>query len=51
MIKLTLGSPAHTGGVVGGSIDALLQQTTRLPPLSSFLCESTTARTIRPHVD
>lgn len=51
MIELQLWSPAHTGGIVGGSIDSLLQQSTRLPPLSRYLCESATARAIQPHVD
>lgn len=48
MIELQLWSPAHTDGIVRGSIDDLLRQSTQLPPLSRFLYESTT---IQPHVD
>lgn len=48
MIELQLWSPAHTDGIVRGSIDDLLQQSTQLPPLSRFLYESTT---IQPHID
>ncbi|KAL1904426.1 hypothetical protein Sste5344_009876 [Sporothrix stenoceras] len=48
MIELQLWSPAHTDGIVRGSIDDLLRQSTQLPPLSRFLYESTT---IQPHID
>ncbi|CAK7214073.1 hypothetical protein SEUCBS140593_002055 [Sporothrix eucalyptigena] len=49
MIELQLWSPAHTDGIVRGSIEDLLRQSTQLPPpLSRFLYETTT---IQPHID
>ncbi|KIW19310.1 hypothetical protein PV08_03604 [Exophiala spinifera] len=51
MIELQTWSPAHTGGIVGGSVDALLQESTHLAPPCEFLVETDTARSIRPHVD
>lgn len=65
-IELQLWSPSHTGGVVGGSIEALLGQSTRVAAAeaaaaasanttvtttSSFLCEPGAAQAIQPHVD
>ncbi|KAM0564490.1 hypothetical protein ACHAPJ_000704 [Fusarium lateritium] len=51
MIEVQIWSPSHTGGIVGGSMDAVLQQLTYLAPSCEFLCESDTAKTIQPHVD
>ncbi|KAF1948312.1 hypothetical protein CC80DRAFT_459454, partial [Byssothecium circinans] len=51
IIELQLWSPSHTGGIVESSINAVLYQLTYLAPSSEFLCESTTASMIQPHVD
>lgn len=51
MIELHLWSPSHTGGIVEGSLNAVLSQSTFLAPSREFLCESSTARAIQPHVD
>lgn len=65
-IELQLWSPSHTGGVVGGSIEALLGQSTRnvaaaaasktatataTDTATAFLCEPAAAQAIQPHVD
>lgn len=51
MIELQLWSPSHTGGIVEGSIDAVLSQSTYLAPSAEFLCEPDTAKAVQPHVD
>lgn len=51
MMEMQMWSPSHTGGIVEGSMDAVLQQLTFLAPSSEFLCESSTAEVVRPHVD
>jgi hypothetical protein len=51
MIELQMWSPAHTGGIVERSIDAVLSQWTYLAPSYELLCETNTARAIQPHVD
>ncbi|KAM5341945.1 hypothetical protein ACJ41O_014976 [Fusarium nematophilum] len=51
MIEVQIWSPSHTGGIVGGSMDAVLHQLTYLAPSCEFLCESSTAKAIQPHVD
>ncbi|KAF4458385.1 hypothetical protein FALBO_14883 [Fusarium albosuccineum] len=51
MIEVQIWSPSHTGGIVGGSMDAVLHQLSYLAPSCEFLCESNTAKTIQPHVD
>ncbi|CAI7661446.1 unnamed protein product [Penicillium glandicola] len=50
MIELQMWSPSHTGGIVEGSIDAVLSQSTYLVP-SQFLCDTNTAKAIQPHVN
>lgn len=50
MIELQMWSPSHTGGIVEGSIDAVLSQSTYLGP-SQFLCDADTAKAILPHVN
>ncbi|KAJ5958319.1 uncharacterized protein N7479_005469 [Penicillium vulpinum] len=50
MIELQMWSPSHTGGIVEGSIDAVLSQSTYLGP-SQFLCDASTAKAIQPHVN
>ena len=50
MIELQMWSPSHTGGIVEGSIDAVLSQSTYLGP-SQFLCDTNTAKAIQPHVN
>jgi hypothetical protein len=51
MIEVQIWSPSHTGGIVGGAMDAVLHQFTYLAPSCEFLCESDTAKAIQPHVD
>jgi hypothetical protein len=51
MIELLMWSPSHTGGVVEGSMDAVLQQLTRLPSCCEFLCDTGAAQSIQPHVN
>lgn len=51
MIEIQLWSPSHTGGIVEGSIDAVLSQSTFLAPSAEFLCEPETAKSVQPHVD
>ncbi|RBR16881.1 hypothetical protein FVER53590_00011 [Fusarium verticillioides] len=51
MIDVRIWSPSHTCGIVGGTMDAVLQQTTYLAPSCEFLCESNTAQVIKPHID
>ncbi|KAK2684125.1 Zinc finger C2H2-type [Fusarium oxysporum f. sp. vasinfectum] len=51
MIDVRIWSPSHTCGIVGGTMDAVLQQTTYLAPSCQFLCESNTAQVIKPHID
>ncbi|KAJ5469216.1 hypothetical protein N7475_006968 [Penicillium sp. IBT 31633x] len=50
MIELQMWSPSHTGGIVEGSIDAVLSQSTYLGP-SHFMFDANTAEAIQPHVD
>jgi hypothetical protein len=51
MIELQIWSPAHTGGIVEASIDAVLNQSTYMAPSNEFLCEANTAKAVQPHVD
>lgn len=51
MIELQMWSPSHTGGMVEGSVDAVLQQSTYQTPSYEFLVETNTAKTIQPHVN
>lgn len=51
MIEIQLWSPSHTGGIVEGSIDAVLSQSTFLAPSAEFLCEPETAKSVQPHID
>jgi hypothetical protein len=51
MIELQMWSPSHTGGIVEGSIDAVLTQSTYLAPSSQFLSDHNTAKLIQPHVN
>ncbi|CAI7660606.1 unnamed protein product [Penicillium bialowiezense] len=50
MLELQMWSPSHTGGIVEGSIDAVLKQSTYLGP-SQYLCDASTAKAILPHVN
>ncbi|CAG8919135.1 unnamed protein product [Penicillium salamii] len=50
MLELQMWSPSHTGGIVEGSIDAVLSQSTYLGT-SEYLCEPSTAKAILPHVN
>ncbi|KAJ5147097.1 hypothetical protein N7476_001376 [Penicillium atrosanguineum] len=51
MLELQMWSPSHTGGIVEGSIDAVLTKSTYLAPDCEFLCENNAAKAIQPHVD
>ena len=51
MIEMQMWSPSHTGGIVEGSMDAVLHQLTYLAPSCELLCEFNTAKTLQPHVD
>ncbi|KAJ5692600.1 hypothetical protein N7462_002023 [Penicillium macrosclerotiorum] len=51
MIELQMWSPSHTGGIIEGSIDALLTQSTSLAPTFDFLCDAGTASSIQPHIN
>ncbi|RJE20496.1 hypothetical protein PHISCL_07166 [Aspergillus sclerotialis] len=51
MIELQIWSPSHTGGIVEGSINAVLNQATSLAPSYEFLSDPSTANAIQPHVD
>ncbi|KAJ5377303.1 uncharacterized protein N7496_004712 [Penicillium cataractarum] len=50
MLELQMWSPSHTGGIVGGTMDAMLSQSTALAPTYDFLCDVDTAKAIEPHV-
>ncbi|CAG8900039.1 unnamed protein product [Penicillium egyptiacum] len=50
MIELQIWSPSHTGGIVEGSIDAVLSHSTYIGS-SQFLCDTDTAKAIPPHVN
>ncbi|KAF4943194.1 hypothetical protein F66182_18798, partial [Fusarium sp. NRRL 66182] len=50
MIEIQIWSPSHTGGIVGGSVDAVLRIATDLAPSScEVLIESNGV--IQPHID
>ncbi|XPS97013.1 hypothetical protein M3J09_006257 [Ascochyta lentis] len=51
MIELQMWSPTHTGGIIEGSMDAVLYQLTEHAPSCEFLCESRIANLVQPHVD
>jgi hypothetical protein len=51
MIELHMWSPSHTGGIVEGSIDAVIKQLVDLAPSCEFLVETNTARSVQPRVD
>ncbi|KAJ6014043.1 fungal-specific transcription factor domain-containing protein [Penicillium herquei] len=50
MLELQLWSPSHTGGIVGGTLDAMLHQSTALAPSYDFSSDIDTAKAIEPHV-
>lgn len=51
MIELHMWSPSHTGGIVEGSIDAVVKQLVDLAPSCEFLVETNTARSVQPRVN
>lgn len=51
MIELQMWSPTHTGGIIQGSVDAVMDQLTEHAPSCEFLCESRIANLVQPHVD
>lgn len=51
MIELLVWSPSHVGGIVEGSIDSLLRQSTYLSPHTEILTEPSVVGVIQPHVD
>ncbi|KAF3390217.1 hypothetical protein F1880_009292 [Penicillium rolfsii] len=50
MLELQFWSPSHTGGIVGGTMDAMLSQSTALAPTYNFLYDVDTAKAIEPHI-
>ncbi|KAL2819390.1 fungal-specific transcription factor domain-containing protein [Aspergillus granulosus] len=51
MIELQIWSPSHTSGIVQGSLDAVLNQSTYLSPSGEILCEDITVAAIQVHID
>lgn len=51
MIELQIWSPSHTCGIVGGSVDAVLKESTYLASSSELLFGAETARATQPHID
>lgn len=51
MIELQIWSPSHTCGIVGGSVDAVLKESTYLASSSEILFGAETARATQPHID
>lgn len=51
MIELRIWSPSHTGGIIGGSVDAFLTESTTLALSCGSLCDVATADAIQPHID
>ncbi|ETS76183.1 hypothetical protein PFICI_11570 [Pestalotiopsis fici W106-1] len=51
MIELQVWSPSHVGGIVEGSIDAILTQSTYLSPHVELLSETSIAKAVQPHVN
>ncbi|KAK0125380.1 hypothetical protein ONS95_000600 [Cadophora gregata] len=51
MLELLLWSPLHTSGVVGGSVDTFLTQSTYLASSCQLLHETVTKTAAHPHVD
>lgn len=50
MLEMQMWSPSHTGGIVGGTMDAMLSQSTLLAPTYDFVCDVDTAKAVQPHV-
>ncbi|KAL2871426.1 transcription factor domain-containing protein [Aspergillus lucknowensis] len=50
MLELQLWSPSHIGGIVGGTMDAMLSQLTTQAPTYDFLFNVDTVQAIEPHV-
>lgn len=51
MIELQIWSPSHTCGIVGGSVDAVLKESTFLASSSEILFGAETAHATQPHID
>ncbi|KAL2289650.1 hypothetical protein FJTKL_01890 [Diaporthe vaccinii] len=51
MIELQIWSPSHTCGIVGGSVDAVLKESTYLTSSSEILFGAETAHATQPHID
>ncbi|KAJ2995592.1 hypothetical protein NUW58_g1233 [Xylaria curta] len=51
MLEIEVWSPSHVGGIVEGSVDSLLKQSSYLSPHIDLLCEPSIASAIQPHVD
>ncbi|KAJ4992574.1 early growth response protein 1 (egr-1) [Stagonosporopsis vannaccii] len=51
MIELQMWSPTHTGGIIAGSMDSVLQHMTEHAPSCEFLCQSRIKDLVQPHVD
>lgn len=51
MLELLVWSPSHTSGIVGGSVDAFLTQSTELASSSKSMQEVSPDNAIQPHID
>lgn len=51
MVELLIWSPAHTCGIIGGSVDAFLSQSTYLASSSKIVNETVTVSAVQPHID
>lgn len=51
MLELLVWSPSHTSGIVGGSVDAFLTQSTDLASSSKSMQEVSPDNAIQPHLD
>lgn len=51
MLELLVWSPSHTAGIVGGSVDAFLTQSTYLASSSQSMLEESTKIAVQPHID
>ncbi|KAK5045431.1 hypothetical protein LTR84_009295 [Exophiala bonariae] len=51
MIELHMWSPSHTGGIVEGSIDAVIKQLVDLAPTCEFLIGTHAAHSVQPRVN
>lgn len=51
MLELLVWSPSHTSGIVGGSVDTFLTQSTYLASSYQSIHEASTKNAVQPHID